>query len=219
MRALFIGGLLAFSAPISIRRPTFVRGARGTIVKASSKLCRPSAPTTRALAAVIVGRWRGDSVGYWAVARLEPHRERLALHCLDLEGFKTYLPRLREWRRSHGRRIETRPPLFPGYAFFVVEAQWHAARWSVGVLGLIMDGLRPARVSDSIIAEIRARERGGLVELPKRNEICAGEVVRIMQGAFGGHLALYAEQRPHERVLVLLELFGGQQRVELVDKV
>ena len=87
------------------------------------------------------------------------------------------------------------------------------------MLGLIMDGLRPARVSDSIIAEIRARERGGLVELPKRNEICAGEVVRIMQGAFGGHLALYAEQRPHERVLVLLELFGGQQRVELVDKV
>jgi len=95
-------------------------------------------------------------VSYWAVARLEPHRERLALHFLGLAGYETYLPRLREWRRSHGRRIETRSPLFPGYAFFVVEAQWHAARWSIGVLGLIMDGLRPAKVSDAVIAEIRA---------------------------------------------------------------
>jgi hypothetical protein len=30
-----------------------------------------------------------------------------------------------------------------------------------------------------------------------------------------GHLALYAGQRPHERVLVLLALLGGQQQVEL----
>jgi len=154
-------------------------------------------------------------VGYWAVARLEAHRERLALHCLDLEGFKTYLPRLREWRRSHGRRIETRPPLFPGYAFFVVEAQWHAARWSVGVLGLIMDGLRPARVSDSVISEIRARERNGLVELPRRDGLKAGDQVRVLVGPLQGCVGLFAEMRPHERVMVLLALLGGQQRVEL----
>ena len=68
---------------------------------------------------------------YWAVARLAPHQERPALYHLARAGFETYLPRLREWRRSHGRKIETRPPLFPGYCFFVIEAQWHAARWSI----------------------------------------------------------------------------------------
>jgi transcription antitermination factor NusG len=93
-------------------------------------------------------------MGYWACARLEPHRERLALHCLGLAGYATYLPRIRERRVSHGRRIEVRPPLFPGYCFFVVEAQWHTARWSVGVIGLIMDGLRPARVPDAVIHEV-----------------------------------------------------------------
>jgi hypothetical protein len=30
-----------------------------------------------------------------------------------------------------------------------------------------------------------------------------------------GQLGLYAGQRPHERVLVVLALLGGQQRVEL----
>jgi transcriptional antiterminator RfaH len=146
---------------------------------------------------------------------LESQRERLALHCLGLAGYETYFPRLREKRMSHGRRIEVRPPLFPGYAFFVVELQWHSARWTAGVLGLIMDGVRPAKVADSIIQDIRARERGGLVELPQRETFCLGDQVRILQGPFAGHLGLYAGMRPHERVLVLLALLGGQQRVEL----
>src|SRR6516162_47585 len=154
-------------------------------------------------------------VAYWACARLEPRRERLALHCLGLAGFTTYFPRVREKRISHGRRIEVRPPLFPGYAFFTIEAQWHAARWSAGVLGLIMDGIRPAKVADSVIAEIRSRERNGLVELPRRDGLKAGDQVRILAGPFEGHLGLYAGMRPHERVLVLLALLGGQQRVEL----
>jgi transcriptional antiterminator RfaH len=155
------------------------------------------------------------NVAYWAVARLEPHRERVALHCLGLAGFETYLPRLRERRLSHGRRIEVRPPLFPGYAFFVVEAQWHAARWSVGVIGLIMDGIRPAKVPDGVISEIRARERGGLVELPQAQDLHVGDRVKITAGPFSGHLALYAGMKPRERVEVLLQLLGSMQRVTL----
>src|SRR5262245_57457015 len=107
-------------------------------------------------------------MSYWAVARLEPHREQLALRCLGLAGYETYFPRLREHRISHGRRIEVRPPLFPGYCFLTVEAQWYAARWSIGVIGLIMDGVRPARVADQIIDDLRKRERNGLIELSKR---------------------------------------------------
>jgi transcription antitermination factor NusG len=82
-------------------------------------------------------------------------------------------------------------------------------------LGLIMGGIQPARVPDAVIDEIRARERGGLVELPKRETLRAGETVRVVHGPLVGHLALYAGQRPRERVLVLLALLGGQQRVEL----
>jgi hypothetical protein len=68
-------------------------------------------------------------VAYWAVARLGRNRERVALHCLGLAG-TVYYPRLRERRVSHGRKIEIRPPLFPGY---------------VGVISMIMDGARPAK--------------------------------------------------------------------------
>jgi transcriptional antiterminator RfaH len=110
-------------------------------------------------------------VSFWAVARLQPLREQLALRSLELEGFTTYLPRLRERVIRFGKRVELRPPLFPGYAFVLIELQGHAARWAPGTLGLIMDGLRPARVPDAVIAEIRAREVRGLVELVKARRL------------------------------------------------
>jgi hypothetical protein len=40
--------------------------------------------------------------------------------------------------------------------------------------------------------------------------------VKILQGPLQGLCGLYQGQRAHERVLVLLALLGGQQRVELL---
>src|SRR5262245_15146938 len=102
-------------------------------------------------------------MAYWVV-RLEPQRERLALHFLQAAGFVPYYPCLREWRVVRGRRVEHRPALFPSYAFLCAAAQWHAVRWSAGVAALLMDGERPARVADEIVDDIRRRERGGLIE-------------------------------------------------------
>src|SRR5262249_25611755 len=157
-------------------------------------------------------------MGYWAVARLKPHRERLALHCLGLAGYVTYLPRIRERRLSHGRWVKIRAPLFPGYCFLTVEAQWHAARWSVGVLGLIMDGIRPAKVPDAIITEIRGREVGGLIELAPPPSLRRGARVRILGGPLRDHLGIFSGMKPRQRVEILLQLLGGEQRVTLAKK-
>jgi transcriptional antiterminator RfaH len=134
---------------------------------------------------------------------------------LRLAGFETYFPRLREWRRSHGRKIEVAAPLFPGYFFLTVEAQWHAARWSPGVVGLLMNGLVPARVADQIIDDLRKRERNGLIELPKRSGLKPGDRVKILRGPFADHFGLFASMRGHERVRILLQLLGSVTRVEL----
>ena len=115
-------------------------------------------------------------MAYWCAARLQPHRESLALHCLGLAGYEAYYPRLRDKRIRHGRRVELRPPLFPGYAFVLIQLQWHAARWAPGTLGLIMDGVVPARVPDDVIAEIRGRE----VELTEPSEMTASPAVAEM---------------------------------------
>jgi transcription antitermination factor NusG len=154
-------------------------------------------------------------MAYWAVARLQPHRERLALHCLGLAGFTMYLPRLSAKRVSNGRCIEISPPLFPGYAFVLIELQWSKARYAPGIMGLIMNGAGPARVPDQVIAGIRAHEVRGAVELPKSFGLKPGDYVKILGGPFRGHLALYAGMKSRQRVEVLLALLGGQQRLIL----
>jgi hypothetical protein len=73
---------------------------------------------------------------YWCCAQIEQCRDRLAWHCLTLAGYKVYQPLLREYRRSHGRRVVTTPPLFPGYLFV----------WSF-VAGGTHDGLQACGVS------------------------------------------------------------------------
>jgi transcriptional antiterminator RfaH len=143
-------------------------------------------------------------MSYWACAQLEANRERLALHCLSLAGYQVYLPRIRM------RKLKA-AALFPGYAFVLIELQWHAARWSPGVR-LVLDGLQPARVPDKVIAELRGRERNGLVELPSPPGFHRGDMVRITRGVFAGQSALFDGMRPHERIAVLLQLLG---RVEL----
>jgi transcriptional antiterminator RfaH len=157
---------------------------------------------------------------YWACAQLEAHRERLALHALDLAGYTTYLPRMLIQRSAvAGRKAtEASAPLFPGYAFVSIELQWHAARWSPGVVRLILDGDHPARVPDAVIAELRRREVNGLVVLPKAPWLKPGDKVQITHGPFNMHLAIFQGMRSRQRVEVLLTVLGSQQRITLPRK-
>ena len=157
-------------------------------------------------------------MAYWCAARLQARREHLALRFLAQSGYETYFPQLREHRFSYGRKIEVRPALFPGYAFVLIQLQWHTARWAPGTLGLIMDDSGPAKVPDGVIAEIRRREVDGLIELPKAGPLRRGARVRILRGPFTGHLAIFADMKPRQRVEILLQLLGGEQRVTLANK-
>src|SRR5215831_5765803 len=154
-------------------------------------------------------------MSYWCCAQIEPFRERLALHCLGLNGFEVYCPRLREQVRVRGRKIVRTPPLFPGYAFVLVVSAWWSARWSPGVRRIVLDGERPAVVPDAVVSEIRSRERNGLVELVKPRGIRPGTRVRVISGPLSERIGMLAVLRPHERVLVLLQLLGGERPVEL----
>src|SRR5262245_35234300 len=105
---------------------------------------------------------------YWAAVQLVPQKDRLASFFLGQRGFETYCPRVRERRKVRGRFVVKTPLLFPGYLFVRIELQWHAARWSPGVARIVMDGAVPAHVPDPVIDELKARARGGLIELPSR---------------------------------------------------
>jgi transcription antitermination factor NusG len=135
---------------------------------------------------------------------------------LALAGFEVYSPHLRARARVRGRYVETAPALFPGYLFvLVLPTRWYPVKWCLGVQALVMNGGGPARISDNVIHAIKAREKAGLVELPKPRGLRHGDRVKIVRGPFVDRLGLYAGQPAHQRVLVLLGLLGGERRVEL----
>jgi Transcription termination factor nusG len=145
---------------------------------------------------------------YWAVAQLETHHERLALHCLSSAGYQTFAPRILAARRP--------VLLFPSYVFVAIESGWWRARWAAGVVRLLTNGgYEPAHVPDHVIDELRQRERNGLVVLPAAPALKRGDAVQITHGPFVGQLGLFDGMRPHERCAVLLQLLG---RIELPER-
>jgi hypothetical protein len=151
---------------------------------------------------------------YWCCARFELRRETVAAHFLTTAGYEIYLPRLRGRAIYRGRHVERRPLLFPSYGFVHVVNGWWHARWACGVASLIMNGATPAVVGDDIIAGIRARERDGLVELPRR-PLMRGQQIRVLRGAFVERVGLFEGINGHGRVHILLALLGTKRRVTL----
>src|SRR5262249_584969 len=157
---------------------------------------------------------------YWCCVQTAPAREAAAEHFLRLAGYgQIYLPRLRVIRRRQGRRVVLKPPLFPNYLFVWIIAGWWSARWALHVARIITAGGAGAGdVPGELIASIRRREVDGAVELVSPPSLRRGARVRILRGAFTGHLAIFADMRRRQRVEILLQLLGGEQRVTLAKK-
>jgi transcriptional antiterminator RfaH len=151
----------------------------------------------------------------WSVAQTESSRERTAQRWLAQTGFETYLPVISGKSRARGGFCQPNP-LFPGYLFVRIGTTgWMRVENTIGIVGLLRAGDVPARITDQTIAEIKARECGGIVRLPERPRWQAGDRVLIGAGSFFGQIGLFDGMSARERVFVLLNLFGRQTRVKL----
>ena len=150
---------------------------------------------------------------FWAVAQTETQRERTAQRFLQHAGFTTYLPLIKANRRE--------TPLFPAYLFVELDelGGWSRAENIIGVIELLRTGDRPHKLPDDVIPGIKAKERDGIVRLPKKPAQIIGpkigDTIMIMRGSFADHLGLYDGALPHERAAVLLALLGRHVRIEL----
>jgi transcriptional antiterminator RfaH len=150
------------------------------------------------------------------VVRSEPNRETVAAHFLGLNGFATYLPRIRVARVQQGRRMEIAQPLFPNYLFFRVDGDWGKARRCFGISSIVMSGDEPGRLPDNVIDLTRERARDGYIELEKSPpRFRPGDSVRVTRGPMEGVMGLFDGLRGSDRVAVLLTFLGGQRATVL----
>ena len=160
-----------------------------------------------------------SSRSQWYVVQTQANAENKAVAHLGRQGFATYLPRYLR-RRRHARRVDTvAAPLFPRYLFVEIDMsvqRWRSIYSTAGVSRLVSNGDCPVPVPDAVMNALRSRENpSGYVQFDDRPKFCAGDKVRILEGAFYDCLGIYAGMPDRERVEILLELLGRKVRVVL----
>ncbi len=174
----------------------------------------------------------------WCIAYTGPGMERLAILSLDRGDFMSYCP-FYVWRQrikrgpGKGKTLEKERPVFPSYVFVgrrdgqsyedirqtkgVVDVLRVAQDYVVVPLALI-EAIRDAVASGCFVQD---HVRGGArlkkpgVTDEEMQEFPRGATVRIADGPFRAFLATVVELPAHDRIKVLVEIFGQQTPVEL----
>jgi transcriptional antiterminator RfaH len=154
----------------------------------------------------------------WAVVSTRPNQEARAQVNLARQGFTVWLPSYRRKRRHAGRTDIVKAPLFPGYLFVELDAEresWHSINGTFGVRNLVCLHDRPAFLPDGFIADLRASANDdGLLE-PPEPKLAPGQTVTLTDGPFAGNVAKLLALDGKGRVLLLLELLGGEVRTTI----
>jgi transcriptional antiterminator RfaH len=150
----------------------------------------------------------------WHLIHTKPRQEKTACEQLARQGFTTYLPLIRQQSQAN----QSISPLFPRYLFIRLTAgldDWTPIRSTRGVSSLVRVGMNPATISDQLIEAIRQRaEADGLHRLPPKN-FDKGDPVRLVNGPLADYEAIFSEQRAENRAIILLNLIGKQNRIEV----
>jgi transcriptional antiterminator RfaH len=153
----------------------------------------------------------------WYLLRTKAGEERMANERLSRFAEQTFLPLLKTRVNRWGKLVDSVVPLFTSYLFvaFDLERQYNHIRHTPGVQYVVHYGDEPPVVPEWIIEELKARCAGGPIEIPKQ-EFCAGETVRVVDGPFREFQGVFERRvSGSERIAILLSAMGAGARLVL----
>ena len=152
----------------------------------------------------------------WACAVSRPNHEAIAAVNLQRQGFDFYYPRFKSQKRPSDSPVIR--PLFPRYIFVHIEDQWRSITGTRGISYVLLGEEGPLTVSDAIIKGLKGREVGGLYQLVAPPRFKTGDTVKAIEGPLLGFPLIYEGMDSHERVRVLVEMFGQKSKVTIEEK-
>lgn len=154
----------------------------------------------------------------WYLAYTKPRQEDIAKLNLDQQGFETYLPLYKKFKKTEQGPVSMFEPMFPRYLFFKpgrAEQSISTVRSTKGVTTLVRFGFEPAVIDEELLRRIRQieedRDHATLVEL---SQLKPGQAVRLQHTALQGVEGLI-QSVSSKRVAVLLEILGSPVVVQL----
>jgi transcriptional antiterminator RfaH len=154
----------------------------------------------------------------WYLVFSKAQQEGKAQANLERQGYRVFLPMIRQMRRRKGKRQQILEPMFPRYLFIHLDRindNWGPIRSTFGVSGIVRFGLEPGKVPDEVIDNlIRRGNDEGIIDLDAP-AFQPGDRVQILEGPMQGYAAIFHAKSSRDRVLLLLDLVGKQVRVQL----
>ena len=154
----------------------------------------------------------------WYVAYTQPKSEKLAVDNLDRQGFKTYCPQYKAFKKTPSGSICLLEAMFPRYVFFKPRDQRlsiSVARSTRGVSFVLSFGARPAMLKDAELQVLQQFEeqqnQRDLADISPFQLACK---VRLLDKSLNGLEGL-VQSVSGKRVWVLLELLGRQNLVSV----
>ena len=154
----------------------------------------------------------------WYVVRTKSRQESIARANLERQAFKIYLPTIRAAKRRAGRWGTVIEPLFPGYLFVNVDVKVQSTAPIAntrGAIGLVRFGGEICPVPSQVIDGIMRLQTGDESPIEPAQVFQTGETVTIVEGPFAGVNAIFQAQSGKDRVLLLLDLMGRSNRLEV----
>ena len=160
----------------------------------------------------------------WYAVHTKPRQEATAERNLQRQGFAIYSPKIRVRKLKRNKWVKVVEPLFPRYLFIQVDPDQHSlapVRSTVGVAGLVRFGQQLRPVPDTVIAFLRQAEnpethQHHADEWPHRS----GDEVEVLEGPFKGLSAIFQAATSEDRALLLIDLLGRQNTVDVaMDKI
>jgi transcriptional antiterminator RfaH len=158
----------------------------------------------------------------WYTVQSKPRQEATAEQNLQRQGFETYLPKICLRKRKRDKWVKIVEPLFPRYLFIRVDPDQHSlapVRSTMGVAGLVCFGHLLQPVPHTVIEYLKQAEN------PETAQHHAddwphqpGDKVEVLAGPFTGLSGVFQAATAQDRALLLIELLGRQNVVDVSMK-
>lgn len=144
----------------------------------------------------------------WYVIYTKPRHETKVAGKLTETGIDNYLPTVKRMKKLHDHNKYIEAPLFPSYIFvYLTDMQeYYAGLDTEGVLNYVRIGKQIARVSETIVNNIKlVTNQAGDVEVSV-NRFQPGQHLVISQGALTGLSCEIVQFNDHKKVLVRIDM-------------
>ncbi|MCQ8897409.1 transcriptional activator RfaH [Limnobacter humi] len=159
-------------------------------------------------------------MAHWYVMYTKPRLETQAVENLERQNYRVFYPQARVRKRRSTGLAEVVEPLFPRYLFVRLESgvdDFSKLRSTKGCIDLVKFGGKATPVPQALVDLIQSQlADDGLLHLEALNGMPkVGSSMRVADGPFEGLMATIAQHKGADRVLVLLNVLGGERRVVL----